>query len=71
LIVTIPLPLARYFCGVSAELRIVDLPFVPPSIPLKQFWHRKFHNDAANRWLRTLIYNLFQDHRKRDPKPAS
>ena len=66
LIVTIPLPLARYFCGVSAELRIVDLPFVPPRIALKQFWHRKFHNDAANRWLRTLIYELFQEHRKRD-----
>jgi DNA-binding transcriptional LysR family regulator len=70
LIVTIPLPLARYFCGVSAELRIVDLPFVPPRIALKQFWHRKFHNDAANRWLRTLIYDLFQEHRKRDSKPA-
>jgi DNA-binding transcriptional LysR family regulator len=63
LIVTIPLPLARYFCSVSAALRIVELPFVPPSIPLKQFWHRKFHHDAPNRWLRTLIYDLFQDRR--------
>jgi DNA-binding transcriptional LysR family regulator len=64
LIVTIPLPLARYFCSVSAALRIVDLPFEPPSIPLKQFWHRKFHHDALNRWLRTMIYDLFQERRQ-------
>ena len=70
LIVTIPLPLARYFCSVSAALRIVDLPFVPPSIPLKQFRHRKFHHDAMNRWLRTLIYDLFQERRNREPVPS-
>jgi len=64
LIVTIPQPLARYFCSVSAELRIVELPFAPPRIALKQFWHRKFHQDPLNRWLRTLIYDLFQDRRE-------
>ena len=61
LIVTIPEPLARYFSGVSAELRVVGLPFTPPRIVLKQFWHRKFHHDARNRWLRALICKLFQD----------
>jgi DNA-binding transcriptional LysR family regulator len=63
LIVTIPEPLARYFCSVSADVRIVELPFAPPRIPLKQFWHRKFHHDARSRWLRTQIYDLFQDRR--------
>lgn len=63
LVVTIPEPLARYFCSVSAAVRVVDLPFTPPRIPLKQFWHRKFHHDARTRWLRTLIYDLFQDRR--------
>lgn len=63
LIVTVPEPLARYFVGISADVRIVGLPFELPRIEMKQFWHRKFHHDARNRWLRTLIYGLFQERR--------
>jgi DNA-binding transcriptional LysR family regulator len=64
LVVTVPEPVARYFVGVSADLRIVGLPFELPRIDMKQFWHRKFHHDARNRWLRTLIYKLFQAQRE-------
>ena len=64
LIVTIPLPLARYFSGVSAHLQVIDLPFRPPRIELKQFWHRKFHHDERNRWLRELISKAFQRPRR-------
>lgn len=60
LIVTIPEPLARYFSNASAHLRVIELPFRPPRIELKQFWHRKFHHDHRIRWLRTLIYGLFR-----------
>ena len=60
LVVTVPEPLARYFSTVSARLRVVRPPFDPPRIDLKQIWHRKFHHDARNRWLRTLICGLFQ-----------
>jgi len=60
LIVTIPEPLARYFSSVSAHLRVVELPFRPPRIELKQFWHRKFHHDDRNRWLRGLVSKIFQ-----------
>jgi DNA-binding transcriptional LysR family regulator len=60
LIVTIPEPLARYFSSVSARLRVVELPFRPPRIELKQFWHRRFHHDERNRWLRGLISKIFQ-----------
>lgn len=63
LIATIPEPLARYFGSVSAAVRVVELPFAPPRIPLKQFWHRKFHHDARSRWLRGVIYGLFQERR--------
>lgn len=63
LIVTIPEPLARYFSSVSAQLRVVDLPFKSPRIELKQFWHRKFHHDDRNRWLRGLISGIF--HRRK------
>lgn len=60
LVVTVPVPLARYFSTVSARIRIVRPPFDPPRIDLKQIWHRKFHHDARNRWLRSLMCGLFQ-----------
>jgi DNA-binding transcriptional LysR family regulator len=66
LIVTVPEPLARYFTRGSRDLRIVKLPFRLPRIELKQFWHRKYHHDGRNRWLRTLIYQQFQSRRERD-----
>lgn len=64
LIVTVPEPLARYFSSVSARIRCVRPPFDPPRIDLKQFWHRKFHHDARNGWLRALICRLFQRTRR-------
>jgi len=60
LIVTIPEPIARYFSQVSAHLRMVELPFKPPRIELKQFWHRKFHHDERSRWLRGVVSRIFQ-----------
>ncbi len=61
LIVTIPEPLAHYFSSVAAGVRMVQLPFDPPRIGIKQFWHRKFHHDVRSRWLRTLVCELFQE----------
>lgn len=61
LIVTIPEPLARYFANTDSGVRLVQLPFQPPRIALKQFWHRKFHQDERNRWLRELVRVAFQD----------
>jgi DNA-binding transcriptional LysR family regulator len=60
LIVTVPEPLARYFARFAAGVRVVQLPFEPPRIGIKQFWHRKFHHDDRNRWLRALLYEVFQ-----------
>jgi DNA-binding transcriptional LysR family regulator len=60
LIVTVPEPLARYYSTVSARIRCVRPPFDPPRIDLKQSWHRKFHHDPRNRWLRNLMCGLFQ-----------
>jgi len=61
LITTIPEPLARYFSTIAAGVRVVQLPFTPPRIAIKQFWHRKFHHDARSRWLRALVCELFQE----------
>lgn len=60
LIVTVPEPLARYFSRASTQLRVVGLPFEPPRIDLKQSWHRKYHHDERNRWLRSVVAGLFQ-----------
>ena len=65
LIVTVPEPLARYFAGSGANLRVVGLPFELPRIDLKQYWHRKFHHDPRSRWLRSTIFSLFQARRER------
>jgi DNA-binding transcriptional LysR family regulator len=63
LLVTVPEPLARYFSRASTNLRVVGLPFELPRIELRQFWHHKLHTDPRNRWLRTMIYNLFRGRR--------
>jgi DNA-binding transcriptional LysR family regulator len=60
LMVTVPEPLANYFSATSPQVRIIGLPFPSPRIPLRQFWHRKFHHDPRNRWLRTVTAELFQ-----------
>jgi DNA-binding transcriptional LysR family regulator len=62
LIVTIPEPLARYFARGAANVRMIGLPFDPPRIQLKQFWHRKVHHDQRNAWLRARVCALFQKH---------
>jgi len=61
LIATIPEPLARYFSAVAAGVRVVQLPFEPPRIAIKQFWHRKVQHDARSQWLRGLVFELFQE----------
>jgi DNA-binding transcriptional LysR family regulator len=60
LMVTVPEPLAYYFSAASPQVRVVGLPFPSPRIPLRQFWHRKFHHDPRSRWLRALTAELFQ-----------
>ncbi len=71
LIVTIPEPLARYFASISAQVRMVELPFRSPRIELKQFWHRKFHRDERNRWLRGLLANIFHNRTSASRSPRS
>jgi DNA-binding transcriptional LysR family regulator len=64
LIVIVPAPLARHFATITSGVRIIRLPFKPPVIGLKQIWHRRFHHDPRNQWLRSKIYELFAEQRK-------
>lgn len=61
LVVTVPHALALYFAGLSANLKIVRPALDIPSIDLKQHWHRRYHRDAKNKWLRELVAQLFND----------
>jgi DNA-binding transcriptional LysR family regulator len=42
-----------------AALRVHACPVPVPSFVVKQHWHARFHQDAANRWLRGLCARLF------------
>ena len=58
LIATVPSDLAAV-CQRYADIRLVDVPIKSPVIPVHQFWHRRFHKDPANLWIRGLVQSLF------------
>jgi DNA-binding transcriptional LysR family regulator len=43
----------------SAQLRVLPCPFQLPSLTVKQHWHSRYHHDPANRWLRSIVAELF------------
>jgi DNA-binding transcriptional LysR family regulator len=61
LVTTVPHALALYFSRLSPELVIVRPPFDIVGFDLKQHWHRKFHNDSRNQWIRKQVAQLFND----------
>ena len=54
LVVTIPSRLARAF-ATMAHIRMLKPPMAIPGFDIKQHWHKRFENDAANTWLRGVI----------------
>lgn len=60
LIATLPLAAAASFAR-SGAVNLVRLPFDPPTFLVQQHWHRLFHHDVRNRWLRSQVANLFND----------
>jgi DNA-binding transcriptional LysR family regulator len=61
LVTTVPHALALYFSRVSPDLMIARPPLDVAGFDLKQHWHRKFHNDSRNQWLRRHVVQLFND----------
>ncbi|WP_332776611.1 LysR family transcriptional regulator [Polaromonas sp.] len=43
----------------SSGLRVLPCPFEIPGFTVKQYWHARYHHDAANRWLRGVCAELF------------
>ncbi|OUM01580.1 LysR family transcriptional regulator [Variovorax sp. JS1663] len=60
LIATIPRPLAELMLPVAA-VRVHPLPIRLPKLLIEQFWHERFHDDAASRWLRDLLPRAMQE----------
>ena len=61
LVTTVPHALALYFSRLSPDLVIVRPPFDIAGFDLKQHWHRKYHNDSRNQWMRKQVTQLFND----------
>jgi DNA-binding transcriptional LysR family regulator len=39
-------------------VKVHDLPLKSPTFVVRQYWHRRYHDDAGNRWLRNLLSAL-------------
>lgn len=66
MIVTVPRSIADYYTRVE-RLRIVEPPINIQPYALKQFWHPRYQADAAVKWLRESVVELFgnEEHRPR------
>lgn len=60
LVVTVTDKLAEA-TGERFGLVIREHPLTFPEIPINLFWHRRFHQDPGNRWLRGLMFSLFSE----------
>jgi len=64
LIFTVPYAIATSLARMI-EIQILDLPFPAPHPEVKQHWHARLHADAANKWMRTVVAELFLERRRR------
>ncbi len=59
MVATVPEPLASAFLE-AVQIKILPHPIRFPELAIKQFWHERYHDDPANRWLRQSCSSLFQ-----------
>lgn len=60
MIATVPRRLALATQAAHA-IQILPNPIRLPAYGVKQFWHKRLHDDPAHRWLRRLMVTLFKD----------
>lgn len=60
LLVTVPAALGEKFKTI-ADIRLIYPPVEVPTVDLRQHWHRKFHRDEANIWIRSVLTKLFEN----------
>lgn len=64
LVATLPEEVARIF-ATYVPIRSLPSPVRLPNVVLRQYWHPLYHQDAANRWLRSLVARLFAERQSR------
>jgi DNA-binding transcriptional LysR family regulator len=60
LIFTVPYAIGASLAKLG-DIKLVKPPFKARRRIVRQHWHSRFHHDAANRWLRSLMVELFVD----------
>lgn len=60
LVVTVPQRLGEVFARIL-PVRLVPHPLKIPPFQVNQYWHRRYHADPANRWLRENFARLFRE----------
>jgi DNA-binding transcriptional LysR family regulator len=60
LIFTVPYAIGASLARLAA-IKLVKPPFKARPRLVRQHWHSRFHHDAANRWLRGVVADLFLD----------
>ena len=60
LVVTLPGFLAKHIARHYPNTKMMFPDLDLPTVDVKQYWHRRFHDDAANKWLRKSVAQLFQ-----------
>ena len=58
MVVVLPRTIAQLFAE-SWNVRVMASPVDIPRYDLKQYWHRRFQNEAKGRWLRTTVFDVF------------
>src|SRR5258706_1090811 len=48
----------------SANVKVLKPPINFPSYAVKQHWHERYHHDPRNRWLRSVVAELFLESEK-------
>jgi len=67
LIVTLPRQIGESLARLGG-LQVLNCPVAIPSFTVKQHWHARYHNDPANRWLRSVCADLFLNSKTRTRK---
>jgi DNA-binding transcriptional LysR family regulator len=57
-LVILPEQLGRHLAS-PGELQVLPLPFEIPPYYIMQHWHERYSQDPANKWLRTVMADLF------------
>jgi DNA-binding transcriptional LysR family regulator len=60
LIFTVPYAIGEGLAKL-ADIKLVKPPFKAKPRIIRQHWHARFQRDAANRWLRSVVAELFMD----------